>query len=104
MRIECDYCLSVYESEDSENEDRGPCPFCAKWPDRSTQREFRVVPERPRVHTSPFGFETEPPKTSARTSIICPPASRPLDEPPRHGAETPAYIRIAGDARETERA
>ena len=83
MRIECDYCLSVYESEDSENE-RAPCPFCAKTPDRSTAREFKVVPDRPRVATNPFGFQSSvPPKSSARTSIVCPPASRALDEPPR---------------------
>jgi tetratricopeptide (TPR) repeat protein len=93
MRIECDYCLAVYESEDSENE-RRPCPFCASFPDRSTAREFKVVPDRPRIATTPFGFESRPPTSSGRTSIICPPASRSLDEPPRHGAETPAYVRV----------
>src|SRR5215470_17812782 len=102
MRIECDYCLKVYESDDSENE-RGPCPFCASFPDRSTAREFKVVPDRPRISTTPFGFESIPPKASARTSIVCPPASRSLDQPPRHGAETPAYVRIAHEVPETER-
>src|SRR6478672_1686944 len=102
MRIECDYCLKVYESEDSENE-RGPCPFCASFPDRSTAREFKVVPDRPRIATTPFGFDSAPPTSARRTSIVCPPASRSLDEPPRHGAETPAYVRIVGEVPETER-
>jgi tetratricopeptide (TPR) repeat protein len=102
MRIECDYCLAVYESDDSENE-RAPCPFCASRPDRSTAREFKAAPSRPRVSTSPFGIESQPPMSSARISIVCPPASRSLDEPPRHGAETPAYVRIADEVPETER-
>jgi tetratricopeptide (TPR) repeat protein len=93
MRIECDYCLAVYESDESENEHQ--CPFCASYPDRSTAREFKVVPDRPRVATTPFGFDSNAPASAARTSIVCPPASRSLDEPPRHGAETPAYMEVA---------
>jgi hypothetical protein len=102
MRIECDYCLSVYHSEDCENEERAPCPFCAKSPVQSTERHVRVTPERSRFPTSPFGFESHPPESSGRTSISCPPPSRLLDEPPRHGAETPAYIRIYAPARERD--
>src|SRR5260370_10585417 len=98
MRIECDYCLAVYESETSENEPPAACPFCASRPDRTTARQFQVVPARPRVNTAPFGapFELEAePVRPARTSIVCPPASRNLDEPVSPGAETPAYVRVA---------
>ena len=92
MRIECDYCLAVYESDDSENEERTPCPFCASRPNRATLRQFKAVPDRPRVRTSPFGLEGSAQPTS-RTSVICPPASRPADAPAHVGIPTPAYVK-----------
>jgi tetratricopeptide (TPR) repeat protein len=102
MRIECDYCLSVYESDDTEDEEVARCPFCASRPNRTTAREFQASsPLRERVTTTPFGLASDAPPKPSRTSIICPPPS--LDEPPRLRAETPAYLPVAQRVADAER-
>src|SRR5262245_25831479 len=105
MRVECSDCLSVYESEDADNEEQTPCPYCGTWSDRATLRQFMAAPRYPspeRASDAPSSPEKATPVRSSRVPISCPPPSRSIDKPHR-SSETPAYVRAVERSRDPAR-
>ena len=96
MRMECDFCFSVFDLDEPENETGAYCPFCSRRLDSGALTRFLAIGDRTRLPVAPpvpFGLETTIDPNAAQPPIVCPPANPVAIGATRRTTETPPYVK-----------
>src|SRR6266542_2445742 len=97
MRMECDFCFSVFDLDEPENETGAYCPFCSRRLDSGTLSRFLAIGDRARLPVSPpvpFGLEKTIDPNAEQPPIVCPPPNPAPIGATRRNTETPPYVKI----------